>query len=315
MPLGGPDGGNGGRGADVVLVADANLATLLDLRYRPRHLAPNGRPGGTRDCSGADGSDLFIRLPVGTQIYDAETDALLVDLVSDGERFVVARGGRGGRGNAKFATPSRRSPEYAQPGEEGSEVTLRLVLKLLADVGLVGFPNAGKSTLISKISRARPKIADYPFTTLTPNLGVVRVDVDRSYVVADMPGLIEGAADGAGLGIQFLKHIERTALFLFMVTQDLEPGRTPAGDFEALRRELGRYDPALLDRPYAVMLSQIDRTDVREQLDSLRAAVGDSVPVHPVSAVTGEGLDALLTALARAVSASGRWGAVASDDP
>jgi GTP-binding protein len=310
VPRGGPDGGNGGRGGDVIVRADAHLATLLDYRYKRRHLAPNGRPGEGKDCTGADGDDRLVLVPPGTEVFDDATDELVADLVEDGQQVVVARGGRGGKGNAMFATPSRRAPDYAQPGEEGEERELRLVLKLLADVGLVGFPNAGKSTLISKVSRARPKIADYPFTTLEPNLGVVRVDVDRSYVMADMPGLIEGAADGVGLGIQFLRHIERTALFLYVVTQDLEPGRTPADDYLALRRELGRYDAALLERPFMVVLSQTDRPEVEEGLAALTEAVGGAAPIHPISAVTGAGLDALLSAIAQALLAAGRWGGV-----
>ena len=221
-----------------------------------------------------------------------------------------ARGGNGGRGNAAFATPSRRTPDFAKPGGNAQERTIRLELKLLADVGLVGFPNAGKSTLISRISRARPKIADYPFTTLTPNLGVVSVDVARSYVVADMPGLIEGAADGAGLGHRFLRHIERTALFVFLITQDLAPGRDPIADYRALLHELGRYDADLLARPKLVALSQCDRPDVLEQLDAVRAALGEDVRVFPISAVTGVGLDALHKAIADHLTQSGRWGEV-----
>ncbi len=309
VPRGGPDGGDGGRGGDVVLHADPNLATLLDLRYKRRYNAQNGRPGDRQNMTGADGQAIVLRVPVGTQAYDAETDALIVDLLEPDQRYVLARGGIGGRGNASFATPSRRTPDFAQPGRPGEERNVRLELKLLADVGLVGFPNAGKSTLISRISRAKPKIAGYPFTTLVPNLGVVSVDVDRSYVVADMPGLIEGAADGAGLGHQFLRHIERTALFVFLITQDYDPERDPAGDFRALRRELGRYDPALLDRPYIVVLSQCDRPDVREQLDDLQAEL-ELPDIIPISAVTGDGLDALRKAIADTLNRSGRWGEV-----
>ena len=255
VPRGGPDGGNGGRGGDVTLVADARLSTLLDLKYKRRCIAKNGRPGGSKDCTGADGESLELRVPVGTQVFDVESGHLLTDMVEAGERFILCKGGIGGRGNASFATPSIRTPEYAQPGRPGEERDIR-ELKLLADVGLVGFPNAGKSTLISRISRAKPKIADYPFTTLEPNLGVVRVDVDRSYVVADMPGLIEGASDGLGLGHRFLKHIERTALFLFVITQDLDPERTPIDDFNTLRAELARYDSQLAQRHFIVALSQ-----------------------------------------------------------
>ncbi|MEZ4473148.1 MAG: GTPase ObgE [bacterium] len=307
VPRGGPDGGNGGKGGDVVFEADSSLATLLDLRYRRHLYAPNGQPGGPSDCSGAKGEDLVIRVPPGTEIFDAETDELLADLTTPGEPAVILRGGRGGKGNAQFATASRRSPQYAQPGEEGEERELRLVLKLLADVGLVGFPNAGKSTLISRISRARPKVADYPFTTLEPNLGVVRVDDGRSYVVADIPGIIEGAAEGAGLGFQFLRHIERTALFLFLVTVDYGEGRDPVQDLATLRGELEAYDPELLERPWFAVLSQTDRPDVPEWADALRAELPDGVDLIEISAVTGAGLDELLTRVARHLNASGRW--------
>jgi len=309
VPRGGPDGGDGGRGGDVILHADPNLATLLDLRYKRRYHAQSGRPGDRQNMTGADGQTIIMRVPVGTQAYDAETDALIVDLIEPDQRYVLARGGIGGRGNASFATPSRRTPDFSQPGRPGTEREVRLELKLLADVGLVGFPNAGKSTLISRISRAKPKIADYPFTTLVPNLGVVSVDVDRSYVVADMPGLIEGAADGAGLGHQFLRHIERTALFVFLITQDYDPERDPATDFRALRRELGRYDEALLERPFLVVLSQCDRPDVREQLDDLKTELGFE-HILPISAVTGDGLDGLHKAIADQLSQAGRWGEV-----
>lgn len=308
VPRGGPDGGSGGRGGDVSLLASPELATLLDFRYRRQYRARNGRPGGKQESTGADGESVVIRLPVGTQVYDAKTDGLLVDLVEPGQRFLVAAGGKGGKGNTSFKTASRRTPDFAQSGLPGEERELRLELKLIADVGLVGFPNAGKSTLISRISRARPKIADYPFTTLTPNLGVVRVDVDRSYVVADIPGLVEGAADGVGLGHQFLRHIERTALFLYLVTQDLDPSREPVGDYRALRRELAKYDPSLLDRPSLVILSQCDRPDVAEQLGRVEAELGDETRVVAISAVTGQGLDALTKVVADALSAAGRWG-------
>ena len=308
VPRGGPSGGNGGRGGDVTLLADSGLSTLLDFRYRRKYAAKNGQPGGSNDCTGADGPCLVIRVPVGTQVYNNETNELIVDLTEDGETWVLAEGGIGGRGNSSFATPSRRTPEYAQPGRPGEELEVRFELKLLADVGLVGFPNAGKSTLISRISRAQPKIADYPFTTITPNLGVVRVDVDRSYVVADMPGLIEGAADGVGLGHQFLKHIERTALFLFLVTQDMDPDRDPISDLKTLRNELELYDGELARRQYIVVLSQCDRPEVLEQLDSLQNDVGQDVEVVAISSVTGFGLDRLQQVVANALLDAGKWG-------
>ncbi len=307
VPLGGPDGGNGGRGALGGYGGGGGGGTLLDYRYRRRHFAPNGRPGEGQDRSGKNGDTLVVRVPPGTQLIDIETDALLADLTEAGQRVVLCRGGRGGRGNAQFATASRRAPDYAQPGEAGEERQVQLVLKLLADVGLVGFPNAGKSTLVSRVSKARPKVADYPFTTLKPNLGVVRVDDERSFVIADMPGLIVGAADGAGLGTQFLKHIERSAIFVYLITQDLEPGRTPLQDYLALRKELGQHDPRLLDRPSLVVLSQCDRPDVREQFEQVREAIDPNIEVHAISAVTGDGLKPLIWALGRAVERSGRW--------
>lgn len=244
---------------------------------------------------------------MGTEVYDADTDELLVDMVEANQTHVLAKGGLGGRGNTAFATASRRSPEYAQPGKEGIERNVRFVLKLLADVGLVGFPNAGKSTLISRISNARPKVADYPFTTLKPNLGMVRVADDRSYVVADIPGLIKGAAEGAGLGSQFLRHVERTSLFLFMVTLDYAPDRSPVADLKTLRAELKRYDPALLERPWLVALSQTDRPDVAEWADELKASVPAGVTFVTISAVTGDGLDPLHRAITKHLLAAGRW--------
>jgi len=309
VPRGGPDGGDGGRGGSVILEADPSLATLLDFRYRPIQAAKNGRPGEGSGCDGADGGDLVVRVPVGTEVRDASDDSVIGDLTEAGQRMVIARGGRGGLGNRNFATPSRQAPDYAQPGETGEELEIVLVLKLMADVGLVGFPNAGKSTLVSVMSRARPKIADYPFTTLSPNLGVVRVDDDRSYVMADIPGIIEGAADGAGLGLRFLKHIERTGLFLYLITQDLDPARDPLGDFRALRKELGKHDTALLARPALVVMSQADRPEVEAQSDEVRAALEpDGHEVFVISAVSGAGMDALRRAIAQRLAARGRWG-------
>lgn len=307
VPRGGPDGGDGGDGGDVVFEADSSLATLLDLRYRRSLHATSGEPGAGKQCSGARGQDLVVRVPPGTEIFDDDSGELLADLTEAGERVVLLKGGRGGRGNVHFATAARRSPQYAQPGEAGQALNVRCVLKLLADVGLVGFPNAGKSTLVRKISRARPKVADYPFTTLEPNLGVVRVDDGRSYVVADIPGIIEGAAEGAGLGFQFLRHIERTSLFLFLVTLDYGEGRDPVRDLATLRSELERYEASLLDRPWMAVLSQVDRPDVAEWAPALRAALPAEIQLHCISALTGEGVDDLLASVARRLNEGGRW--------
>jgi GTP-binding protein len=242
VPFGGPDGGDGGRGGHVTLRAEPGLNTLVDLRYQQRQFAQNGRPGEGGKRTGSDGEDKLIRVPVGTQVIDEE-GTLLLDLVTPYDEIVLARGGKGGRGNAHFATPSRRVPDFAQPGEEAEELEVTLSLKLLADVSLIGFPNAGKSTLIRTVSNAKPRVADFPFTTLKPHLGVVRVDEDRSYVMADMPGLIEGASEGIGLGLRFLKHIERTGVFVFLLTRDYGSGRSISQDYLTLRAELAQFDP------------------------------------------------------------------------
>lgn len=307
VPRGGPDGGDGGRGGHVYLKVDKNLATLIDLRYRQRQFAKNGQPGGGNDCTGADGSDLVIRVPQGTQVLN-EAGELLYDLVEPDQELVLAKGGRGGRGNAQFATPSRRTPDYAQPGEEGEELEVTLSLKLLADIALIGFPNAGKSTLIRSVSGAKPRVADFPFTTLQPQLGVVRVDDDKSYVMADMPGLIEGASEGVGLGLRFLKHIERAQAFLFLVTLDYDPERGICHDFEVLRRELERYDPALLTRPFLIGVSQVDRLDVQEQLDEALETLSSYGRVFPFSSFSKEGLKPMMDAIAALLQESGRWG-------
>jgi GTP-binding protein len=296
----------------VIFRADPTLATLQDFRYRREYAARNGQGGQGSNCHGADGETLLLRVPVGTQIQDADTGEVLCDLSEPDQEIVFLKGGRGGLGNQHFATPWRQAPDYAQPGEEAQERSVLLVLKLLADVGLVGFPNAGKSTLISVMSRARPKIADYPFTTLVPNLGVVRVDDERSYVMADIPGIIEGAADGAGLGLRFLRHIERTGLFLYLLTLDYGPGRDPVSDYHTLRGELAKHDPALLERPSLIVVSQIDRPEVAERVSDIESALG---PVIPISAVTGAGMDALRRAIADRLSERGRWSRTRPDNP
>jgi len=305
VPKGGPSGGDGGDGASVVMVVDGGLSTLLDFRYRKEYLAPSGQPGANKDKYGRGGEDLIVRVPPGTQIFDDATGDLLADLRRDGERFVVARGGKGGRGNIHFATPTDRAPRRAEPGLAGEERDLRLELKLLADVGLLGFPNVGKSSLIARVSAARPKIADYPFTTLVPNLGMVRLQGERSFVVADVPGLIEGAHRGAGLGDRFLRHLERTRVLIHLLDATAGNGRTPLRDYEALNRELRLYDPRLAERPQIVALNKIDVPEVRRKLKTLAAPFKRrGLKLLPVSAATGEGVPQLLEAAWRILSAT-----------
>ena len=298
---GGPSGGDGANGGSIVFEADPQLTTLLDYRYQQHHRAKNGEHGRGRDQNGAAGEDLRLRVPVGTVLKDAETGEVLVDLSEAGQTCVVARGGRGGLGNMNFATSTRQTPRFAQDGTPGEERTLLLELKLLADIGLVGFPNAGKSTLISRISRARPKIADYPFTTLVPNLGMVRYKDERSFVVADIPGLIEGASDGAGLGHQFLRHVERCRVLIHLVDLGTEDeGRTPLKDWATINRELARYSPELAKKPQLVAANKQDLPVARERLPAFVAAMRrKGHAVFPVSSATGEGLDKLLDAAAR----------------
>ena len=294
-PLGGPAGGDGGDGGDVVFEADPRLTTLFDLKYKRLFRAKDGEHGRGKDQYGKRGEALLVRVPVGAQVFDAETGELLVDLDEPEQRFTAAAGGRGGRGNMHFATPTERAPIRAEPGVAGERRKLRIELKLLADVGIVGFPNVGKSTLIAAISKARPKIADYPFTTLAPNLGVVSRGEERSFVVADVPGLIEGAAEGHGLGHRFLKHIERTRVLLILVSVDPTPGRTPLGDLATLRAELTRFDPELAARPAIVAMSKLDLPEAREALPELQAQLAaEGGAVYGFSAATREGLDALL---------------------
>jgi GTP-binding protein len=305
IPLGGPDGGDGGKGGDVVFEVSPSISTLLDLRHRPHQKAGRGAHGMGKDRHGAHGKDLVIPVPAGTVIRDADTGELLADLTKPGERVVLLRGGRGGQGNARFATSTNKAPKFAQPGEPGEERVLRLELKLLADVGLFGFPSVGKSSFIARISAARPKIADYPFTTLTPNLGVVAYKNFRSFVVADIPGLIEGAHRGAGLGHRFLKHVERTRLLLHIIDISLMPERDPLRDYEALNRELALFDGQLSEKLQIVVVNKIDLPHVRESLAGVvERFKGLGVRVFPVSAVTGEGVPALLDEVAGRL-----WGA------
>jgi GTP-binding protein len=302
VPRGGPSGGDGGRGGDVWVVADESLNTLLHLRYNPEHIADRGRHGEGSNRSGREGEDRVVRVPVGTQVYDAETNELLYDFTEDGDRWLAARGGRGGFGNSHFATSTNRAPRYHQEGSPGEEREFQLELKLLADVGLVGFPNAGKSTLISTISAAKPKIADYPFTTLEPHLGVVDLGEYRTFVVADIPGLIEGAHKGAGLGDRFLRHVERTKLLLHLVDVSSFSGREAVSDYETINRELEAYNEDLAARPQIVVATKIDALDEPERLESLRArAAEDGRAFYAISSATKEGVRELVNAVTRAL--------------
>jgi GTP-binding protein len=304
VPRGGPAGGDGGDGGDVVLESSEHLNTLLAFRYQREFTAERGGHGEGSKCHGADGDDLVVRVPVGTLVYDEATGDKLFDFSAAGESIVVARGGRGGRGNARFASSTNRAPRRAEPGAAGEERRLRLELKLLADTGLVGFPNAGKSTLLTKLSAAHPKIADYPFTTLEPCLGVVAVDDGDSFVLADIPGLIEGAHRGQGLGTRFLRHIERTRLLVHLVDVS-ETGRDPVDDFRVVRRELGEFSAALLEKPVVVVANKIDRRGDGARLEALEAFCrAEALPFLAVSALTGEGLPELRRELAARVRAA-----------
>lgn len=301
IPRGGPDGGDGGRGGSVYLVADPHRNTLVHFRFNPEYAAQRGGNGAGANRSGRHGRDLDVPVPVGTLVFrrDPETNQLreLADLTVSGERVCVAKGGRGGLGNAHFATSTNRAPRKTQPGEPGEECSLHLTLKLLADVGLVGYPNAGKSTLIARISAARPKVAAYPFTTLTPHLGVVSLSDNRSFVVADVPGLIEGAHAGHGLGHQFLRHVERTKALIHLVDVSGASGRDPVDDFDTIRRELGLHNPALLDKPHLVAANKIDALDDPDRVKRLEKRVKRlKLSFFTISGVTGQGVPALLEA-------------------
>lgn len=295
VPRGGPAGGDGGKGGDVVLQADGQLTTLLDYSYRRHYKAQRGMHGEGSKRTGKSGEALVLRVPPGTVAYDAETDALLGELLEDGESVVMALGGRGGRGNARFATATNQAPTRWEPGVEGEERTIRLELKLIADVGLVGEPNAGKSTLLATVTAAQPKVADYPFTTLSPNLGVVQLSDFRSFVIADIPGIIEGAHEGKGLGHQFLRHIERTRILLLMVPVD---SLDPQAEFDRLRAELDAYSLDLAATPFLVALTKVDMLPPGSELPELDT--GDAIDVVPLSSVARMHLDDLLELLWRA---------------
>jgi len=297
VPKGGPDGGDGGDGGDVILIADPQVHTLYDFHHQVHFRAENGKPGMGKKMKGKNGEDLILRVPVGTVIKDAETGEILGDLIEPEQTLVVARGGKGGRGNVHFATPVRQAPRIAEPGKPGEEKWLILELKLIADVGLVGFPNAGKSTLLSRISAAKPKIADYPFTTLEPNLGVVRLFDGNTFVVADIPGLIEGAHKGIGLGHEFLKHTERTRILLYML--DISKGKKVVKDYQILKNELKLFNPRLLEKDYLIALNKIDLMSDPEKIRDIIELFEekDQGKIYPISAVTGQGVIELIYAL------------------
>ena len=300
VAAGGPDGGDGGRGGNVIFVADTNKTTLMEFKYKTKYIAPDGEPGRARQCSGRAAEDLLVRVPLGTLVREKESGRLLADL-SDGEPVVIARGGRGGWGNQHFATPTRQIPRFSKPGLPGEEFDLKLELKLLADVGLVGFPNVGKSTLVSMVSAAKPKIANYHFTTLTPVLGVVRIDSEKSFVMADIPGLIEGASEGVGLGHEFLRHVERCRLMMHIVDVSGCEGRDPIEDFDLINRELQNFSGDLAQRPMLVAANKCDIA-TEAQIEAFRGEIERrGYRFFPISAATRSGVDALIDAVAAAL--------------
>ncbi|MDR0775637.1 MAG: GTPase ObgE [Azonexus sp.] len=314
IPMGGPNGGDGGRGGSIYAIADRNINTLVDYRYTRKFIGQRGENGGGADQYGAGGDDIVLRMPVGTVIYNQATDEVMADLAVDGQKVLLAKGGKGGLGNLHFKSSTNRAPRQKTNGEQGEEFELRLELRVLADVGLLGLPNAGKSTLIRAISSARPKVADYPFTTLHPNLGVVRVDDEKSFVVADVPGLIEGAADGAGLGIRFLKHLQRTRILLHLVDiAPLDPDADPVRDAKAIVGELLKHDPALADKLRWLVLNKLDLIPEEERekaiadfLKAYKKATQYAGPVFPIAAISGEGTRPLIYALHEALEQMAR---------
>ena len=312
VPYGGPDGGDGGHGGSVWLEADPALTTLLDYHYKRHYQAERGQHGKGANRHGAGGDDLTLRVPVGTVVSDRESDETLGDLTGPGQRILVQAGARGGRGNARFASATNRAPRKADLGRPGDGRWLRLELKLLADVGVIGFPNAGKSTLVSRVSAATPKIADYPFTTTTPQLGIVRVDVHSSFVIADLPGLIPGAAEGKGLGHQFLRHTERTRLLLHVLDLDPQTGRDPLDDLRVIDEELAQYSESLAARPQIIVPNKIDLPEAAPRREAVeRFCASRGLPVMPISAATGRGLTELMNAVAGALEGTG-WVRAAS---
>ena len=297
VPNGGPDGGDGGKGGDVIFVVDEGLNTLTDFRHRRKFAAEPGQEGGKKNCHGKNGADLILKVPAGTVIKDAASDKVIADMSGDNKRQIILKGGRGGLGNQNFATATMQAPKYAQPGGEAIEIEVKLELKVIADVGLVGFPNVGKSTLLSRVTNAQPKIANYHFTTLQPNLGVVDLDGAAGFVIADIPGLIEGASDGVGLGYEFLRHIERTKVIIHMVDAAGTEGRDPIADIKAINHELEAYDPEILKKPQVIAANKIDAIygDENDVIAKLREEFEtDGIKVFAISAVSGQGLKELL---------------------
>ena len=300
VPAGGPDGGNGGHGGDIIFMVDKGLNTLGDFRHNSKYIAESGEEGGKRRCTGKDGEDLIIKVPEGTVIYDDESGKVIADMSGDNLQETILKGGRGGKGNMNYATSTMQAPQYAQPGQDAQELWVRLELKVIADVGLVGFPNVGKSTFLSRVTNARPKIANYHFTTLNPNLGVVDLDGGKGFVIADIPGLIEGASEGVGLGHQFLRHIERTKVIIHIVDAASTEGRDPIADIKAINKELENYNPKLLERPQVIAANKIDviYNDGSDPVQAIRDAFEpEGIKVYPISAVTGQGVKELLYAV------------------
>ena len=297
VPNGGPDGGDGGKGGDVIFVVDEGLNTLTDYRHKRKFVAEPGQEGGKKNCHGKNGQDLILKVPAGTVIKDAESGKVIADMSGDNKRQIILKGGKGGLGNQNFATATMQAPKYAQPGGEAIEIEVLLELKVIADVGLVGFPNVGKSTLLSRVTNAQPKIANYHFTTLQPNLGVVDLDGAKGFVIADIPGLIEGASEGVGLGLEFLRHIERTRVIIHIVDAAGTEGRDPIADIRAIENELRAYDPTILEKPMVIAANKIDAIydDENDIIKALRDEFEkDGVKVFPISAVSGKGLKELL---------------------
>ncbi len=306
-PKGGPSGGNGGDGGSVIVRADFGLSTLQDFKFQPIQRAQNGEPGRGKDQHGKAGEDRVIRVPVGTQVHDRDTAEVLADLTTSGAETVVAQGGRGGRGNAMFKSSTNQAPRYAQPGTPGEERRVRLELRLLADVGLLGFPNAGKSTFISRISAARPRVADFPFTTLVPNLGVVRISDEESFVVADIPGLIEGAHEGQGLGHRFLRHVSRTAILVHLLDAGGLSGRSPLEDYDVINRELERFASGLARKTQIVVANKIDLLSTNDEIDALEAALAErGVDLLRMSGATGEGVREVVNTIAAELRAAAK---------